>query len=40
MRNFQVFGDEISVFINDARIDESWKRQIDEDYKKRRSDWE
>ena len=40
MLNYQVIGEAISVFRNDARIDESWKRQIDEDYKKRRSDWE
>lgn len=33
MLNYQVIGEAISVFRNDARIDESWKRQIDEDYK-------
>ena len=40
MLNYQMIGEAISVFRNDARIDESWKRQIDEDYKNRRSDWE
>ena len=40
MLNYQVIGEAISVFRNDAGIDESWKRQIDEDYKNRRSDWE